>query len=248
MLNKMLDIFEVMGKDLQLQYNNSSKYGKSQYNAYKEYEPKDEDIENLTIPLKYEKNYNLGDIINILLDIKYNNENTNNLAKYQKTISSNLSENINNSQFSQINKNIFGHIPLKMLFLGKKFSGRKTQIKILAETFPLKIYNIEDLIEKNLEILERLEIPIDQNPKYKSLKKNELEKLIIDRAVEEQKFEPLKSYILPIKEHKDKNEKIPEFIIFDFISEIIKQDFPDKSQKEILEEINIKSKKKKRNT
>lgn len=351
--NKMLDLFEIMGNDLQqLLAGSGSKYGKIA-DVYKEYEPTDDDIENLTIPAVYVKNYNLNDIVNILVDLKFlnanmqinnnlsvfnnqaiatqnnligfnnnnnnsnnflainnininannvniinnnnilnitsnsatfnntNNNNTNNNNNYlsvntiqrsnlQSSPSNkenNNNNNINNNQIksnimnntnSNLNlntiktnqnqnliSNLFNSIPLKILFLGKKFSGRKTQIKSLCESFPLKFYNIEELITKNMQFLEELEIPFEENPKYKNLKKNDLEKALQERQQDETKFEALKPFVKPLKEFFDKALKIPNEIIFDFISEIIKADFPAKSQQQILEELNQKHKKKK---
>jgi hypothetical protein len=329
-LNKMLDMFEIMGNDIALLVEMGSKYGKIA-DAYKEYEPTDCDIENLTIPAVYVKNYNLNDIINILIDIKFsnannnsfngfnnqaiaaqdnligiNNNNNNNLLGINNlNVSNNIlnitsnsgtfnlnnniinyntnnnlavntihisnlnsihsnSENINktnnnnninkpnsaltntdNSKLNPLIQNIFTNIPLKILFLGKKFSGRKTQIKTLSENFPLKFYNVEELITKNISLLEELEIPFEENPKFKNLKKNELEKAMADRALEEAKFVALKLFAKPLKEYRDKAQKIPDNVLFEFLFEVIKADFPEKSQSQLLEELNQKHKKKK---
>jgi len=301
MINKMLDIFEIMGNDLPIGAATGSKYGKIT-DAYKEYEPTDEDIENLTIPSSCGKNYNLSDIINILIDIKFTNVNSENKlnsasvsSNYNNTNYAGLNNKINNininnnlnitphsgiyninnntnistnkeniilshsnadkdymnSTSSNINAlksqifNVFNNIPLKILFCGKKFSGRKTHIKYLTENFPLKFYNVEELITKNINLLEELEVPVEEHPKYKNLKKNELDKVIADRALEEQKFESLKHHVKQLKFYKDKGVKIPHQVLFEFLFEIIKIDFPEKTQPQIIEEINLKNKKKK---
>lgn len=323
-LNSMLDIFEIVGIDL-LKQIHGSKYGSMGIDSLKDYEPKDEDIENLTIPKVYEKNFNLSEILNILVDIKYADNNINNSADIlnntnlnninQNIISpyanantntintnqnyilntnnannnlnitnqsitnnnvttraanhkannismqsnpENSNNNINNnnkdatisSTGNNMNKNsnflsIWNSIPLKILFFGKKFSGRKTQVKALCENFPLKLYSIEEAIQKHIETFERLEIPIEQNSKYKSMKKNELEKLLAEREIEEKKFEPLKGYAIQLREYKNKKEKIPETFLFEFLIELIKQDFPEKTQSQLIDEINLKNKKKK---
>jgi len=322
-VNKMLDICDIMGNDPPPAIANISKYGKIT-DAYKEYEPTDEDIENLTIPSENVKNYNLSDIINILIDIKFSNSQNNDNVIFNNGIATNMNllgtnnnnnngnmnnnlivnNNINNNsesgifnlnnnnynlnnpnniknvnrennhssisnienQIYQLNNNIphnlnstfhtninqvktnifnvFNSIPLKILFLGKKYSGRKTQIKYLTESFPLKFYNVEELIEKNLSLLEDLEIPIEDHPKLKNLKKNELDKAIADRQIDEQKFELIKPHILFFKDYKEKKIKYPNDIIFDFLLELIKIDFPEKSQSQIIEELINKNKRK----
>jgi adenylate kinase family enzyme len=65
--------------------------------------------------------------------------------------------------------------------VGYSFSGKRTQAKLLSESFPLKSYSIDELISKSLEILERLETPIEAHPKFKSLKKNQIDQMIEEK-------------------------------------------------------------------
>jgi adenylate kinase family enzyme len=250
MLNKMLDIFEIIGNDMLSKTGNSNKFKSSQFNNYKEYEPKDEDIENLTIPKTYNKNYLLTDIIDVILDLKFSEENFE--VRANKTFDSNHSNlnNINNNHSAlQIkHKHPLKHIPIKIVLTGRSFAGKKTQAKLISENYPIKIYSVSEIINKNFEILERLEIPVDQNPKYKNFKKNELDKISADRQIEEQKFEPIKSSTINLKlilEDLENSQAKKDEAIIDFCIEIIKADFPEKLTSQILDEIASKQKRKK---
>jgi hypothetical protein len=362
LLNKMLDIFDMVGGDMLLEMANNNRKNNKVITSSKDYEPTDEDIQNLTIPKMNEKNFFLTDIVNILVDIKsttsgfnennvnyksqngnengnnllsrnnnsannpllnnnsisrnntannnnkvteinknkpttvsiinnnissavsqnknlikgtttnqdssYTNTNTNNNI-YINTLNNNNSnkdENSNNniiiedsnnskinishinitSQNSQINlANLFNNIPIKILFLGKKFSGRKTQVKLLSENFGLKFYNVEELIEKNLKIYSKLELSLENTTGFKNMKKNEAERAVAERDLEEKNFEPIKPFVANIKRYKDECQEVPQNYIFDFIIELIKNDFPEKSQNVRLEELKEKTRRKK---
>lgn len=242
--NKMLDIFEIMGNDILSKSSNTNKFKSSHSNNYKEYEPKDEDIENLTIPNSYNKNYFLTDIIDIILDIKFSDEN---LVMTTNSINSNNF--IANKTSPQIKpKHPLDHIPIKIAIIGRSFSGKKTQAKLISENYPIKIYSVDEIIKKNLEILERLEIPVDQNPKYKNLKKTDLDKIIADRQIEEQKFEHLRIPVINLKlklENCENSQEKKDEAIIDFCIDIIKADFPEKMSSQIINEILSKQKRKK---
>jgi hypothetical protein len=155
---KITDIVNQEFFSMVQQGRKNSIYANYGRNKNYEYEPRDEDIENLTIPIKNVNNYLLGEIIEIITDLKNNIKNT--------------QENFNNYK-PMID---FSYIPIKVSVLGHCFSGKKTQAKMLSESNTnLKVYSIEDLIKKSIETLEKLETPIENNPKFKSLKKNQID-------------------------------------------------------------------------
>ena len=248
-------------------YNNSNSYINNNNNLNinkndsnlsdksKDYELKDEDIENLTIPKKCEKNYFLSDIIDIVLKLKFTeNQIINSSTPEVNYIFENRNFIPNKEESTKTivdinsNKNIFSHIPIKMAIIGANFSGKKTQARLLSENYPLKIYSVENEIKKHLEILEKFEIPIDQNPKYKNLKKNDIDKLILERQLEEQKFEFIKSSVIKLKDilvNPQNSQFQKDDGVIEFCLELIKNDFPKKSTSQFIEEIIIKNKKKK---
>lgn len=304
-LNKILDFFDIMGNDIfENPFNSNRITGNianpnlneiaakrhllARKSKYRDYEPKDEDIENLTIPkIQYHKNFFLSDIIEIAIDMKYNhsdgnnnnyyfnsfnnnanqfegdlfqniNSNTNNNNNYNSILDNkgsdtsmlinNISYKNTNTQTTSLAKYPLKHIPIKIILLGKKFSGKKTQAKLLADSYGLKIYSVEDIIKKNLDLLEKLSSPIDQDPKFKNLKKNELDKLLAERHIEEQKFEPIKPKVIKLKEILYKTEDssiIKDEAMADFVIDIIKNDFPEKLISQVIEEIITKNKRKK---
>ena len=94
-----------------------------------------EDPNDLVIPKENIKNCLLGDLIDILIDLKYEEEK----KKYQEEKDS--------------RKNLFRYIPIKIALIGKGYSGKRTQAKILSENFPLKIYDLGELVKDALNTL-----------------------------------------------------------------------------------------------
>ena len=128
--------------------------------------------------------------------------------------------NINNSNVNQNIGNNFSHIPIKMCLIGHSFSGRKTQAKLLSNKYPkLKYYSIEKIIDDYFNEYERLHTPIENNPKLKNPKKNQIEQLKIQRLEElkqyEEAFKIIEPYIQDNKKCKDLTDeaKINIFIM-----------------------------------
>jgi hypothetical protein len=69
-LNKRLDFFEIMGSGYIPQSEINNKKNKN----IKDYEPRDEDIENLTIPKESQTNGLFSEIIDIVFDLKLNED------------------------------------------------------------------------------------------------------------------------------------------------------------------------------
>lgn len=272
MHNKMLDYFEVMktseaSNKKSVTFSNQLTVGNFNNNTGKlsvfgnnniisstlmsgEYELKDEDIENLTIPAENCKNYLFSDVVGIIIELKFkdfqnNNSNTNINTKNSLGINSNF--NNNNNQNEKSPYDFFSQIPLKLAFVGKAFAGKKTQIKLLSESYNLKLYNIDDIIAKNLGLIEKLETPIEQIPKYRTMKKHDIEKLIAERNAEEEKISGIKNFLLRIREYIQNNEEIDDDLLIDFILEIIKADFSyqEKTNEKLFDEVSEKIKKKK---
>ena len=73
---------------------------------------------------------------------------------------------------------ILSTLPIKISFMGSLFSGKKTQAKLLTDKFEhLKSYYIPDIIKELKEIKLKSEEKIEDNPKFKSMKKNQIEQL-----------------------------------------------------------------------
>jgi len=142
-------------------------------------------------------------------------------------------------------KPAFEHIPIKLCLAGKPFSGRKTQSKLLSENLPLKEYSFNDLAKKALDILEKLETPIEAHPKFKTFKKPQIDQMIAEKALEEQKYAEVKKQALIIRECRNNDRPVPDEIIINMLLEQINLDFPEKTTQEIAEEVLVKYRKKK---
>ena len=231
---KDLQLYDILGNDIAFMLAG----GKVQINGLKEsqlrsmpneaFEPGKADYENLKMPKDLHSNPNLGEIIEIGIDIV-------NEAQHANT---SIQGNSGNNEQSK-EMFTFHHIPIKACFIGHMFSGRKTQCKFISENFPnIKIYNINDLIKNALDIYERIKTPIENLPKFKSMKKNQIDQLKLEREEEEQKhsfilnlIEPLANNTITTLNDKD----IIELLLYQ-----IKIDFPLKSQTEIENEVNTK--------
>ena len=136
------------------------------------------------------------------------------------------------------------YIPLKICLIGHYFSGRKTQAKLLCEKYPnLKSYSINDITQFYLDEYNRLHIPIEKNPKFKTFKKNQITQM------KEQMEEEIKKYndtFMLIEKYYNKNkedvlnidiEKISDDLKINLFIYQIKKDFPKKNEKEINEKI-----------
>ena len=171
------------------------------------------------------KNYYLGDLVDMLIDLKYNEDD-----KVEEK------------------KNLFSFIPLKLSLIGHSFSGKKVQSKILSENFPFKIYFIDNLIKNSLDLLERLEKPLEVaiiTSTISSTKKNQIEQIQKERQEEEQKCSEIKKIATQIREKLINGECVSDEIYVNLIVENIKLDFPYKTDAQIYEEIMCKHKRRK---
>lgn len=179
---------------------------------------KEEDPENLIIPQEPLRNNYLGDLIDILVDIKYLEE----------------------ESLNQYRNFCFNQVPIKLSLLGHDFAGKKTQAKILSENFPFKIYIIDNLLNNALELLDRLEKPLDfttseyTNSTYRSKQREELQS---QRAADESKYSRIKDLARDIREILKNGRAITDDIYVDLLVEFIKIDFPEKSEDDLLDEI-----------
>jgi hypothetical protein len=104
---------------------------------------------------------------------------------------------------------------------------------------------MDELVEKNFEILDYFDIPFDQISKFKNLKKNEIDKFMAYDQLEKEKLEPIKDLVQNLKENLNQlNSSIKkDELMVDFLIKLIKIDFPEQSLEQYIEEIKIKKKK-----
>ena len=312
-----LSLYKILGQDIAYILN----AGKCQINGIKEsvlmkmnnkeFEPGTQDINNITLPTKYNKSGHVGEIIEFYINMKYdkkteekknndlketlpqldNNNNpivskllTHEIIKEEEKHEIDPSEepsivmkqdqniepvNFNKSGGTQPllqsqdefleekileelkEKYTFEHIPIKLCFIGTSFSGRKTQSNILHDKYPnIKIYNVEKMIRECIEIYNKITIPIEEQPRYKNLKKNQIEQVKLeienlkkDYAYQMSIIEPLMKSIGPGKDEKTinldlkNNPELPDEKIIDLLIFYIRKDFPMREKTEIGMEI-----------
>lgn len=198
------------------------------------FEPKREDEENAEIPQSNCFNPVIGEIVQLSLELKYSSPN------YQ-TIHSEA------KQESELT--CFDYIPIKLCFIGHLFAGRKTQANKIAEMFPkIKIYCIDTILKQLIDTFEHLAAPIENHPKYKTMKKNQIEQMQKEKQIEEEKFSKYKGMLSPfVKDGDDtliNRESITDCAIIDIIIDTIKEDFPLKTKEELNAEIVQRNKRK----
>ena len=157
-------------------------------------------------------------------------------------INSNVSNSINKDNSESKIKNInltpsdLSYIPIKLCLIGHLFSGRKTQGKLISEKYPnIKIYSVNDMINGYVEEYLKIKKPIENHPKFKSMKKNQIEALEKEKEEQLEKFKDLLPIIEPFA--KKEVEKINDDDLINLLLQKIKNDFPYKDENTILEEI-----------
>ena len=136
----------------------------------KDYEPIPEEIENLCLPEKKNFNPQFGEIIDISLENKFKFLNNNNINKEKHFV---------DPKIIPISKHaIYNYIPIKISMIGNPLSGKKIQSKFLQEKYNhLKIYNLEDILNDIVREYDELQLPIEENPKFKNAKKNQVDQI-----------------------------------------------------------------------
>ena len=195
---------------------------------------KDCDPEDLVIPKENVKNTLFGDLIDILIDIKYEEE-----AKRIKEEKEGF-------------KNVFRYIPIKISIIGQDFSGKKTQAKILSQNFPLKIYDLGELVKDALSFISNkrdtktnflLSGPLSKsnlnlgNKEGNDTKNSTIAKMRNEQAEEDKKYAKIKELASEIIKRLLKGEAISDEIYADLLYEYIKKDFPPKEDYEVAREI-----------
>ena len=312
-----LSLYKILGQDIAYILN----AGKCQINGIKEsvllkmnnkeFEPGTQDINNITLPIKYNRTGHVGEIIEFYINMKYDKKieekKNNDLKETLPQLESNIpivsklltheiikeevkheidpseepsivikqDQNLEPVNFNKSGgtqpllqsqdefleekileelkeKYSFDHIPIKLCFIGTRFSGRKTQSNLINNKYPnIKIYNVEKIIRDCIETYNKISIPLEEQPKFKNAKKNqieqiklELENLRKDNAYQISIIEPfMQSLGEAGKDEKNINldlGNIPELSdekIIDLLIFYIRKDFPMRDKTEIGMEV-----------
>ena len=206
----------------------------------KEYEPKEDEIENLILPKSPNfVNYKFYDIIENAIKNKYKNNEKNKI----------ISADIFNSKYF--------YLPIKMNIIGYPMSGKKVQSSLINNKYPnIKIFDPEEIFENKLEEYKELKEPIEKSTKNKNIKPNQLDQLIKEREEKLEQFKPILNIIKPYLDYIEKNnekdlnwhdpncEEILTDIYINLLIYELEKVYPDnkESKNKLLEEINEKYK------
>ena len=186
-------------------------------NINEDFEPTKNEIEDVSIPSYQVKNYKFSELISSVLEYKFPNKNV-----------------INYNQM--VNK--WDYIPIKMSLLGYPLSGKKTQSEIINSKFPnIKNISVYDIIKKKENEFKELNEPIENHPKFKTFKPNQIEQMKEEQNKKIEEFlsnnELIKDYLL----NNDENKKLDDDILLQLLIEKIESEFPKKDEVELKNEI-----------
>ena len=174
-----------------------------------DYEPTESEIENLTLPLGKEENFLLGDLVLDLLDNKFPEKNV-------------IKE-----------KGKWDYIDYKLSFIGLPFCGKNFIAEEIKKKYPnMVIYSVNNILRQYVNEYKTITEPLENNPKFKSMKPNQIEQLKQEKENKLKEFEPKLKLIQPYLDSINNN-----------LNNINKEDNPDndKENKENSTTINIPS-------
>ena len=194
-----------------------------------DYEPLESEIEDLTLPMFKEDNFLYGDIILDLLDNKF------------------LEKNVVKE------KGKWDYIDYKISLIGLPFCGKNFISEEIKKKYPnMKIYSLNNIIRHYYNEYKTITEPLENNPKFKSMKPNQIEQLKQEKENKLKEFEPKLKLIQPYLDLIDENEKkgdnknsiiIPtDELLLNILINSIENDFPKISEEEKNKEtINIQN-------
>ena len=142
-----------------------------------DYEPTEDEIDDIEFPQYSVENYIYGDVILELMDSKF--------------ISRNKDNETNNG-------GKWDHINYKISLIGYPFCGKKFIAGEITKKYPnLKIYSVQNILRNYYEQYKTISEPIEKLPKFKSMKPNQIEQLKQEKENKLKEFEPILKMIQP---------------------------------------------------
>ena len=111
--------------------------------------------------------------------------------------------------------------------MGYPLSGKKTLAKKINEKYSnIKVYNVMNILKELINEWNSINAPIENNPKFKSMKKNQIEQLENEKQAKIEQFKPkyelIKSYIEITEENKVPSDEL----LFTLLKYKVEEDFP----------------------
>ena len=162
-----------------------------------DYEPLESEIEDLTLPILREDNSLFGDLILDLLDSKFQEKND-------------IKE-----------KGKWDYINYKISLIGLPFCGKNFIAEEIKKKYPnMKIYSVNNILRNYCNEYKTITEPLENNPKFKSMKPNQIELLKQEKENKLKEFEPKLKLIQPYLDLMNNETKV--------------EDNPDNNQKSVI--------------
>ena len=198
-----------------------------------DYEPTESEIEDLTLPMLKEDNFLFGDLVLELLDNKFHEKNE-------------VKE-----------KGKWDYIGYKISLIGLPFCGKNFIAEEIKKKYPkMKIYSLSNILRNYCNEYKTITEPVSSNPKFKSMKSNQIELLKQEKENKLKEFEPKLKLIQPYldliknetkiedKDNENKNsiimptdETLLNILIYNIENDFKKMD-EEEQKKEIINEQN----------
>ena len=171
-----------------------------------DYEPTENEIKDITLPMRLSDNYTFGNTLLNVIDTKFSTNKDN--KENNEQIKENISINISNNIIKDNNLSKWNYIPYKLSFVGYPLSGRKYIAENLIKKYPnIKIYSIKKILRDYYIEYKAITERVDGNPKYKSLKPNQVTQLIEEREKRLNEFNPILNIIKPFIDFVNNEKK-----------------------------------------
>ena len=209
-----------------------------------EYEPSQDEIDNLIIPQypDYESNKKLNFIIQHIIEteMEFSSKDESPNKKNYNNLLSMIIDDKNNI----IEKGKYFYLPIKICFTGYPLAGKKVQSNLIQEKYAnIKVYNPEQILNDKIEEYNSINTPIEKEPNFKKLKHNQIEELKKQKEEKLKEFEPILNIISPILNNKEENKNetnenkndidIKSDIYMKLLINELDRDFPDDKEQKV---------------
>ena len=191
------------------------------HNLSDDFEPTYSQIEDVIMPKLPVRNYKFSNLIMNVLEYKFPNKKRNLDIKGK-----------------------WDYIPIKIAFIGFPLAGKKTQADIIYNKFNgIKIISVYDIINNKVKEWNEINEPIENHPKFKTLKENQINEMKEEQNKKIEDFKLNNSIIIEYLEDENENKIPSDELLFKYLVEKIENEFPIKTESEVNKELIERQKK-----
>ena len=191
-------------------------------NLNEDFEPTNNEIDDVSIPSNPVKDYKFSSLVYNVLDYKFK-----------------VNKNNNDEQ-----KGKWDYIPIKIALLGYPLSGKKTQAELINSKFNhIKIISVFDYIKEKNKEWDEINEPIENHPKFKTLKPNQIDQMKEEQNKKIEDFKNNNEMIIDYIENTDENKKPSDELLLKILINKVESEFPIKNEEDYTNEIINRQKK-----